>query len=220
MILYHAFWQILTWFREALFVVFRPRYWRLFLAFQFEYFLHSSYYYVDKNPDENDVFGYTPFFTAARILKKIEHWQGRSLRGERMLDLGSGDGRFLLTGAVGFGLVGLGMELNERLVAKCQAITHYIKCNAEFFDDDFMKGSWIGYEVIFVAWTTFTPSRVKAITDKAVEEMVPGAWLVTLSEPAEHDALTVIDSFSAWFSWGLSRVYVQRRYCREKQSDI
>ena len=193
---------------------------RLFLAFQFEYFLHSSYYYVDKNPEENDVFGYTPFFTAAQILRKIQRWQGRSLLGERLLDLGSGDGRFLLTGVAGFGLVGLGMEQNERLVAKSQAITHYLQIKAEFFDDDFMKGSWIGYEVIFVAWTTFTPSRVKAITDKAVEEMVPGSWLVTLSEPAQYEGLTVIDSFSAWFSWGMSRVYRHRRYCCELQSDI
>jgi hypothetical protein len=108
-------------------------------------------------------------------------------------------------------MIGLGLELNERLVFKSQTIAHYLRANAEFFDYDFMTGSWIGYDIIFVAWTTFLPERVRAITEKAVNEMAPGSWFVTLSEPAEHESLKMIVSFRAWFSWGMSQVYIHRR---------
>ena len=99
-----------------------------------------------------------------------------------VIDLGSGDGRILLTAATVFGASGLGIEMRDNLVkqsndaAKTQGMADRIKfINADLFKTDISKAT--------VLTMYLMPDTVNMLKDKLLRELKPGTRILSHDYP-------------------------------------
>jgi protein-L-isoaspartate O-methyltransferase len=103
---------------------------------------------------------------------------------DHVIDLGSGDGRIVLTAAKVFGASGMGVEIRRDLVALSNAAAreqgladrvHFIE--QDLFDTDISKASVVTMYLL--------PEMVNRLKDKLLGELQPGARVLSHDYPIE-----------------------------------
>ena len=211
-LLYHAALQIVIALRELVFVCGHPSLWRFYIFFQVEYFFFSPYYLAERYAQHDDVYGFTPLFTAKRILRSVAHLLSRPMKSCHFLDLGCGDGRFVFLSGLVYRMQATGIERNPRFLNKCQLLGYALATKkVTFLDQDFLEGSFVHYDIIYLAWTTFSDETVLLLTSKLGEEVKSGAVVVTLSFPIDDVSFVIQHSQTLQMSWGHSQVFYQTK---------
>ncbi len=102
--------------------------------------------------------------------------------GDFLIDLGSGDGRIVLTAAKVFGARGFGVEIKEELVkraneaAKIEGLAERVKfMNADLFKTDISQATVITMYLL--------PDTVNLLKDKFLAELRPGTRIVSHDYP-------------------------------------
>jgi hypothetical protein len=99
-----------------------------------------------------------------------------------LIDLGSGDGRIVLTAAKVFGARGFGVEIKDELVRKANeaAQKEGIADRVKFFKQDLFKTDVSQATVITMY---LLPDTVNLLKDKFIEELRPGTRIVSHDYP-------------------------------------
>jgi hypothetical protein len=93
-----------------------------------------------------------------------------------LIDLGSGDGRIVLTAAKVFGARGFGVEIKDELVKKSNEAAHRVK----FLKQDLFKTDMAQATVITMY---LLPDTVNLLKDKFLSELKPGTRIVSHDYP-------------------------------------
>ena len=98
--------------------------------------------------------------------------------GEKLYDLGSGDGRTIIMAAKDFGAKSVGVELREYLVKRALGNIQELglEKKAQIFQDDIFKVDLSKADVVFLYLTTSANEKVKP---KLETELKPGARIVS-----------------------------------------
>jgi tRNA A58 N-methylase Trm61 len=98
--------------------------------------------------------------------------------GERLYDLGSGDGRAVIMAAKDFGAKSMGVELREDLVKRALSNIHELglETKAQILQNDIFKVNLSQADVVFLYLTTSANEKVKP---KLETELKPGARIVS-----------------------------------------
>lgn len=98
--------------------------------------------------------------------------------GEKLYDLGSGDGRTVIMAAKDFGAKSVGVELREDLVKRALGNIQELglEKKAQIFQDDIFKVDLSQADVVFLYLTTSANEKVKP---KLETELKPGARIVS-----------------------------------------
>ena len=98
--------------------------------------------------------------------------------GERLYDLGSGDGRAVIMAAKDFGARSVGVELREDLVKRALSNIHELglETRAHVLQNDIFKVDLSEADVVFLYLTTSANEKVKP---KLETELKPGARIVS-----------------------------------------
>mgnify|MGYP003342561955 CR=1 FL=1 len=101
---------------------------------------------------------------------------------DRVYDLGSGDGRLVLTAARRFGASGLGIELQQALVDKANAETakEGLSSRVRFVQGDLFEAS---YRDATVVTLYLLPRFVTRLVPKLRDELKPGARIISHDYP-------------------------------------
>jgi hypothetical protein len=99
-----------------------------------------------------------------------------------LIDLGSGDGRIVLTAAKVFGARGFGVEIKDELVRKANeaAQKEGIADRVKFFKQDLFKTDVSQATVITMY---LLPDTVNLLKDKFIDELLPGTRIVSHDYP-------------------------------------
>jgi len=98
--------------------------------------------------------------------------------GEKLYDLGSGDGRTVIMAAKDFGAKSVGVELREDLVKRALSNIQELglEKKAQIFQNDIFKVDLSQADVVFLYLTTSANEKVKP---KLETELKPGARIVS-----------------------------------------
>jgi len=98
--------------------------------------------------------------------------------GEKLYDLGSGDGRTVIMAAKDFGAKSVGVELREDLVKRALSNIQELglEKKAQIFQNDIFKVDLSQADVVFLYLTTSANEKIKP---KLEEELKPGARIVS-----------------------------------------
>ncbi len=99
-------------------------------------------------------------------------------RGDYVIDLGSGDGRIVIAAARRFGARGLGVDLDEKLVALSRenARSAGVAGRTEFRVQDALQTDLSGASVVTIY---LLPQLIKELQPRVLGQMQPGARVVT-----------------------------------------
>ncbi len=97
-------------------------------------------------------------------------------KGQRFLELGSGDGRVTLLAVREFGVVGEGIEIHPLLVLYSNILAKWQKLDARFKTGDFYKLNLGKTDVIFVF---LLPNTLKKLAPKFLKECKKGTLIIT-----------------------------------------
>jgi SAM-dependent methyltransferase len=113
-----------------------------------------------------------------RIRRALE--LARVQPGERVYDLGSGDGRVLLMAAREFGAYATGIEISpvHCLVARWMAQSQHLSERVSIRQSDFFKADLSDADVVFAYMTSREARRLRPHLEK---QLRPGARVVTIS---------------------------------------
>jgi hypothetical protein len=102
--------------------------------------------------------------------------------GDFLIDLGSGDGRIVLTAAKVFGARGFGVEIKDDLVTKSNEAAHKegVADRVKFFKQDLFKTDMSQATVITMY---LLPDTVNLLKDKFLAELRPGTRIVSHDYP-------------------------------------
>jgi SAM-dependent methyltransferase len=119
----------------------------------------------------------TPFVTTPQNVVDAMLELGQVRAGDRLLDLGSGDGRIVITAAKRFGVPGLGVEIDPRLVerARAAAATEGVAGLARFEIQDLFKTDLTQASVI----TMYLLPDVNELLMPHLRQLKPGTRIVS-----------------------------------------
>jgi ubiquinone/menaquinone biosynthesis C-methylase UbiE len=105
-------------------------------------------------------------------------------RGEFVIDLGSGDGRIVITAAKRYGASGYGIDIQESLVdlARQNARKEGVDARVKFVAGDLFNSDLSKADVVTVY---LLPSTVPRLVPKLLKELRPGARVVSHDYPLE-----------------------------------
>lgn len=100
--------------------------------------------------------------------------------GDRIIDLGCGDGRFLASAARRYGVTGVGYDINflAMLMARCRLL--FAPAGLSVKRKNFFSVSLSDSDLIFCY---LFPDVMEKVAIKANQEMKEGAWLVSCNFP-------------------------------------
>ncbi|MDI6883512.1 MAG: methyltransferase domain-containing protein [Patescibacteria group bacterium] len=100
---------------------------------------------------------------------------------EKLYDLGSGTGRVLIIAAKEFGAKVVGFEYSRPLffLSKLNLFLHGIK-NGKIYRKNFFQADLRESDVVFLF---LTPKAFPKLKDKFIQELKPGARIITFSSP-------------------------------------
>ena len=119
----------------------------------------------------------TPFVTTPQNVVDAMLDLARMQRGDRLLDLGSGDGRIVITAAKRFGVPGMGVDIDPRLVqmARANAVREGVAAMTRFevqdlFDTDLTQATVI---------TLYLLPDVNEMLKPRLQKLKPGTRIVS-----------------------------------------
>ena len=119
----------------------------------------------------------TPFVTTPQNVVDAMLDLARMQRGDRLLDLGSGDGRIVITAAKRFGVPGMGVDIDPRLVqmARANAVREGVSAMTRFevqdlFDTDLTQATVI---------TLYLLPDVNEMLKPRLQKLKPGTRIVS-----------------------------------------
>ncbi len=106
--------------------------------------------------------------------------------GEKVLDIGSGDGKFLFYGSKRVKAEFVGIEINWALIllSKLKKIFIPTKGNEKIIKGNFLDHAFGGYDKIFMF---SMPSLIKRLIPKLEKEVDKGARIVSIKFPIESE---------------------------------
>jgi outer membrane protein assembly factor BamB/SAM-dependent methyltransferase len=109
------------------------------------------------------------------VLKMIE--LARPKKGERLYDLGSGDGRILITAAKEFGCKSVGYELDPNLVQRSldNAKNNNVSDSVQVRNEDFFNADLVDADIVAL----YLPAHVLAHLVPQLQKLKPGARIVS-----------------------------------------
>jgi protein-L-isoaspartate O-methyltransferase len=118
-----------------------------------------------------------PYYPTPRVIVERMLQFGGLKSGERMFDLGSGDGRIVIMAAQKFGAVATGVELDEDLVKRSRDEIRRLGIGkkANIIHGDILKQDYSSANLITVYLLPISNERVKPILEK---QLKPGTRLV------------------------------------------
>lgn len=119
----------------------------------------------------------TPFVTTPQNVVDAMLELAQMRAGDRLLDLGSGDGRIVITAAKRFGVPGLGVEIDPRLVerARASAAAEGVADRARFEIQDLFKTDLTAATVI----TLYLLPDVNEMLKPQLRKLKPGTRIVS-----------------------------------------
>lgn len=114
-------------------------------------------------------------------------------KGDKVLDIGSGDGKFLLYGAKRVEADFVGIEINHLLVFLSRLKKYFmrLKGSVKIIDGDFKKHSFSDYDKVFLF---SMPSLIKKLMPKLEKEIDKGTYVASIKFPVKSDAFKEIES--------------------------
>jgi len=124
--------------------------------------------------------------------------------GEKVYDLGCGDGRVLLTAASKYGAKGVGYEIREGLVRHVRERVHQLGLDdyVQVFQKDLAKADLAGADVVTLY---LTPSMLESISEKLYKALLRGARIVCHDYPIPGLEPTEV------YRWRDRWIYLYRR---------
>ena len=123
-----------------------------------------------------------PFITTpADVVERMLSLAGTG-PGDTVFDLGSGDGRIVITAARKFGARGVGIELDPRLVVKSRENARLARVadRVTFVEGDVLASDISGASVVTVY---LLPSLIDRLQPRFVDELKPGTRIVSHAFP-------------------------------------
>jgi len=158
-------------------------------------------------------YGEVGFWTSALILRAA--LAARQSEGLKIVDLGSGVGRFTLAAALlrpETEVVGVEIAPELHAVAETASTVPHNVPNVNHRCGDFLTDEcWAASDVLFANSTAFSPALIADVERKSVD-LKRGAVLVTLTTRLDApDVLELVTRFDAPASWGVCTAFVHRR---------
>lgn len=156
--------------------------------------------------EEAFTYGETPWFTAARMLRRVG-----LAKGQRFVDLGSGEGRVVLLAALRFGARSVGYEIiADRHLAARRVLRQTLGLPIELRHADAAQADLGDFDVAYSAWTCLdAPARRRLLA--ALRTLPAGAHAITVTHPIEDEGFTHLGAERLWLSWGRGEVHYHRR---------
>ncbi|WP_035957649.1 class I SAM-dependent methyltransferase [Bryobacter aggregatus] len=135
--------------------------WMLFCLFLLSFQDH------DKAPERAAPYYPTPQVVVEQMLKL-----GGLRRGEKLYDLGSGDGRIVMLGAAKFGAKAVGVELDHGLVQQSRASIAKLKLHpaAQIMEGDLFEQDYSDADLITVYLLPVTNIRLSPVLEKKLKK--------------------------------------------------
>lgn len=154
-------------------------------------------------PQLDFTFGETPWRSIRRILRLTD-----AQADSKVLELGSGTGRFSLFAAYCLGLEAEGLELVRPFVRRANQVAAGLALKrCRFRETDFFEPSWRDATILYAVSTAFADETRREI-DRKCEELSPGARIVTTSYAPCCPSLALEHTEVLDFSWGPTAVFV------------
>jgi len=150
-------------------------------------------------------FGETPWPAMRRILELVEPTPET-----RMLELGSGTGRFALFASKIFGLQAEGVDMVPTFIDRSNNIAQKQGLCCHFELNDLFNVPWHDASFVYVVATTFSGQSVRDLSAKSAE-LQPGARIVVVSHRLDGAWLEWETCEVLNFSWGPSGVFFHRK---------
>jgi hypothetical protein len=198
---------------DFFFVLIRPKLWKLVqISFYFPYHLarwENQRLEIKKYglTEKDLIYGETPYYTLARIIKEIRPGGGEDL----FVDLGSGIGKTVFLAALNYGLPALGIEINPPLFKAAMEIKEKLKIKKAVFigghvlDEDFSEGT-----IVFFHGTSWNQDVLLGLIKK-FEELKPGALVLSVSHQIMVDYLKFVKMIKIDLNWGVEPLYIYQR---------
>lgn len=208
----NLFYNYFLFFYESIYFYRSLALWKLRL-FLFYYYMFPGPWILarlDKGkvkvPDEDLIYGETPFIT----VKKMLEWAGIN-KNDIFYDLGSGTGKVVLFVNIYFGINAVGIEILPSMVRLSKILKDKLKLKeVRFINGNFLEVDLRESSIVYVAGTAFCDSTIKQITEK-FQELKKGTKIITLSYHIKAPYLRLIKEHRFYFSWGKSHVYLHER---------
>jgi SAM-dependent methyltransferase len=122
--------------------------------------------------------GVTPFVVSPDAVVERMLYLAQPKAGERLVDLGSGDGRIVIEAAKRFGAKGLGVDIDPRLVnlARANAKRAGVESLASFEVQDLFETDLRGVSVVTMY---LLPEVNRQLLPRLIEQLQPGARIVS-----------------------------------------
>jgi protein-L-isoaspartate O-methyltransferase len=122
----------------------------------------------DKFPPERAA----PYYPTPQMIVEKMLELGELKKGEKLFDLGSGDGRFVVTAAQKFGADAVGVELDPKLVAESRARIQRLKLDsrARIIEGDLFLQDYSSADLVTVYLLPSTNAKLSPLLEKQLKK--------------------------------------------------
>jgi hypothetical protein len=147
-------------------------------------------------------YGDTPWFTSYDILK-----EAGVCPQDKLFDLGSGRGKVVFMGNLGFGCEATGVELLPVYTKIGRRIVKTLGTDSiSFWQKDFLNVDISTASVVYACAAAMASETLEDLL-LLVNQLSPGARWISVGWKSEHEQLKLTEEKEYFFSWGWATVY-------------